>query len=382
MEAVGVESAARRKKPKRKVKTKPIAAVRAGSRSTISSLKVARKVTSRFHALTQEEARVRANASLSRAEREAKLSEVQRELAEMGGREAYQDASLATTSEFRTSRFVFQQITRLGLRPASGEAPLRVFEVGAINPQLLVCPWLKVRAIDLISRDRRIEEVDFFAVPPAAAFDAVVCAMVINCVPEARQRGEMLVRMNLHLDRVGPGLLFLMLPRRCVFESPYMTEALFFRALTVAGFEVFERRETPKILLLGLRRSKTAPFVARLARLLDLPVVADADADEADGRPSADESRWASEVVAHFPHPPRVVAPSVRGAGDVTQFAISFGPGVARSTSGLREAEEDEEGGEGGGRGGGAVRKRKERVGGGDGRERAPKRERSGRGDE
>jgi hypothetical protein len=56
--------------------------------------------------------------------------------------------------------------------------PLRVLEVGAINPQLSRCPWLDVRAIDIRSQHPLIEEVDLFDLPPRQEYDVVVSSMV------------------------------------------------------------------------------------------------------------------------------------------------------------------------------------------------------------
>jgi hypothetical protein len=75
-----------------------------------------------------------------------------------------QEASALSTKHFRSSRYVFKMVSRFGLRPGKGQPPLRVLEVGAVNAQLAVCPWMHVRAIDLMSRDPRIEARDFFDV--------------------------------------------------------------------------------------------------------------------------------------------------------------------------------------------------------------------------
>ncbi len=48
----------------------------------------------------------------------------------MGGRQAYQSASLLSVSFHNTSKWVTQQLDgRMGLRPGKGERPLRVLEV-------------------------------------------------------------------------------------------------------------------------------------------------------------------------------------------------------------------------------------------------------------
>lgn len=42
---------------------------------------------------------------------------------------------------------------------------VQVLEIGAVNGQLAVSKWMKVRAIDLLSRDTKVEQKDFFHVP-------------------------------------------------------------------------------------------------------------------------------------------------------------------------------------------------------------------------
>ena len=124
----------------------------------VTSLKLARKLTSRFHTLLAQQDAAPAAAPAAAA--------VEAEIAAMGGREAYQAASALATSAFRSSRFVFKQLVRWGLQPRRGEPPLRVLEIGAVNAQLVVCPWMRVRAIDLLSREAAAVEVkDFFDVP-------------------------------------------------------------------------------------------------------------------------------------------------------------------------------------------------------------------------
>jgi hypothetical protein len=131
-------------------------APKAGARP-VTSLKLARKITSAYHSLLYARARARGDAP--------RLAALAGELAALGGLETYQAASALSTSAFRSSRWIFKQLTAHGLQPARGALPLRVLELGATNAQLAVCPWLRVRAIDLMSRDPAVEAKDFFDVP-------------------------------------------------------------------------------------------------------------------------------------------------------------------------------------------------------------------------
>lgn len=108
-----------------------------------------------------------------------------------------------------------------------------------MNAQLLSVPWLSVRAIDLRPCLPSIEQADFLTLQPSAEFDVVVCAMVLNCVPTATDRGSMLLKMRAHLRHSGHA--FIVIPLRCLTNSPFMTTAYFQQALAAAGFQVGDK---------------------------------------------------------------------------------------------------------------------------------------------
>ena len=114
--------------------------------------------------------------------------------------------------------------------------PRDCLQIGAVNAQLLSIPWLSVRAIDLRPCLPSIEQADFLQLRPAGAFDIVVCAMVLNCVPTAVDRGNMLLKMRGHLQQGGHA--FIVIPLRCLNDSPYMTAKYFEDALAAAGLQV------------------------------------------------------------------------------------------------------------------------------------------------
>lgn len=202
--------AATKQQSGRKRQTK-VRAIAAGSQSRGT----ARKATAEFHALLhQEEELLKAGAEAASSQA---LSAVRAKIQAMGGRRAYQDASRLNTREFRSSRLVTSTLSRLGLRPSSGQGRLKVLEIGAINPDLQRCRWMETRAIDVLATAPGVEERDFFTlVPPALAagrtsgsavgvpsasaagiaadgpFDVVVCSMVLNCVTQPAARGRML----------------------------------------------------------------------------------------------------------------------------------------------------------------------------------------------
>lgn len=120
-------------------------------------------------------------------------------------------------------------------------------QVGAINTSLLDCPWLEVTAIDLLARHERIRQQDFFSLSKTLRFDAIVSSMVLNSVPSARFRGEMLRRFHGYLQQ-DSGHLFLMLPRSCLTHSRRLTlQGFKERVLPHFGFRVAKEHATPKV---------------------------------------------------------------------------------------------------------------------------------------
>ncbi|KAG1709555.1 hypothetical protein DVH05_020205 [Phytophthora capsici] len=256
--STGVKGATKQaKKAKKSRKPLHIAPPRMKSR------RKARQVTTNFHRLTHELDRLKQQKptdTQAQEHRNERITEINSQLQELGGRQAYQDASILNTSFHRTSKWVFQLLTRFELRPKAKQQPLRLLEVGAINTQLLSCPWLNVRAIDLNSRHERIEQRDFFSLKPTGEFQVVVSSMVINCVPGADKRGEMLRLYRDHLKEGG--LLFLMLPLLCLRHSKFMTYARFTKILEAVGFKVRETKDSPKVAFFCLERVETVDEAA------------------------------------------------------------------------------------------------------------------------
>lgn len=89
------------------------------------------------------------------------------------------------------------------------------------------------------------------------------CSMVINCVPTAKRRGEMLVGYRKHL-RLG-GHLFLMLPLLCLTKSTQVTRASFAETLTKAGFQIRASRDSPKVAFFC---ATAAPLEAEVPRAM------------------------------------------------------------------------------------------------------------------
>jgi len=178
--------------------------------------------------------------------------QLRRELDDLGGRQAYQEASVLTTTRHRTCKWVFAMITRLGLRPGKQSPPLSLLEVGAVNTQLMSVPWLAVRAIDIQAQHPKIDQVDFFDLEPASTYDVVVLSMVLNCVPSPFKRGRMLALAKRHL-KLG-GHFFLMIPRRCLENSPFCTSNFLEQLLFALGLKVLKLKRSPKVVFVCAKR--------------------------------------------------------------------------------------------------------------------------------
>jgi len=166
-----------------------------------------------------------------------------------------QEASAVSTAHFNSSKYVFSTLTKFGLRPKKGAGKLPVLEIGAINTQLLSCPWMDTLAIDIQSRHPDILEQDFLDMPlpeEVGSYGAIVCSMVLNCVVSPRDRGYMLQHAWEHLR--PQGALLVGLPRRCVLASAYTSAGRWLAVLRCCGFQVLHIRQTPKLLFFTLRR--------------------------------------------------------------------------------------------------------------------------------
>lgn len=252
----------------------------------LMSRKRARRVTTAFHKLTRQRQAADDDPSA--------VQEIDMQLQAMGGRKEYQKASQVSTMFHSTSRWVLGHLSRngwlYGIREADETAsnnetasrkakkkkirrPTRLLEIGAINTELLDAgdsskrhdagsgsstqPRLAVRAIDLHCMDRRIEKADFLKIPVndvivTQRYDVLVCSMVLNCVPTARARGDMVCRLY-HFLRPR-GLCFVTIPRTCLALSPYMDKAHFVELLTGVGLEILETKESPKIAFFVCKR--------------------------------------------------------------------------------------------------------------------------------
>lgn len=269
----------------------------------MKSLKRARRVTSEFHRIQREMVSNESPAAWKDSSAAAKAKKhklLELELRELGGRQAYQEASVLTTGRHRTCKWIFSVVTKLGLRPTKNQSPLKLLEVGAVNTQLLSVPWLDVRAIDIKAQHPRIEQIDFFDLKPKCCYDAVVLSMVLNCVSTPLKRGRMLSLVRDHL--LPGGYLFLMIPRRCIENSPYCSFSIISEALSIVGLKVVETKLSPKVAFFCAQRMRAS--------------------HEASGDIT---SNFRVTLMKRFADPPRPLVKNTEGKKD--DFAVCFGSG-------------------------------------------------------
>ncbi|KAF1915347.1 putative methyltransferase-domain-containing protein [Ampelomyces quisqualis] len=129
---------------------------------------------------------------------------------------------------------------------------LQCLEVGALSPSNEISKFpgeIHMTRIDLNSQDPSIEKQDLMERRLPASdeerFDIISLSLVLNYVPDATGRGDMLRRITKFLrpikgenevtPTIGP-FLFLVLPLPCVDNSRYLDEPLLLQIMSNLGF--------------------------------------------------------------------------------------------------------------------------------------------------
>lgn len=196
------------------------------------------------------------------------------EIEENGGIELYQAASKQGQSKDRggDSSKVLVEWIRHNLKSTqkqtednegSSPSPYRCLEVGALSMENEISKFprqIAMTRIDLNSQGPGIEKQDFMKRPLPTnedeSFDIISLSLVLNYVPDAPERGEMLKRVTQffrtsyteqgHLRAKMP-LLFFVLPLPCVENSRYLDETLLLQIMSSLGFVLVNRKSTPKL---------------------------------------------------------------------------------------------------------------------------------------
>ncbi|KAJ2609001.1 25S rRNA (adenine2142-N1)-methyltransferase [Coemansia sp. RSA 1365] len=242
-----------------------------------------RRRINHFHTLIKEYSQLGAKRhELTNAQKisevELRIEEVAREMAQMGGLDWYQKASLLGQSKQRggdTSRWLVPKLRELKLHQRSQK--LRLLDVGALSclNYARERAWIDAVPIDLNSQEPGIIEQDFLdividrksgtpvllesnALDDADAdndtdiphhfetlFDVVCLSLVVNFIGDATRRGDMLRKASQLL--VSGGYLFFVLPRACVTNSRYLDDERLQTIMQHLGFEQLFIHHTPKL---------------------------------------------------------------------------------------------------------------------------------------
>ncbi|KAJ1868417.1 25S rRNA (adenine2142-N1)-methyltransferase [Coemansia sp. RSA 989] len=208
-----------------------------------------RRRINRFHTLIKEYSKLAARKPQTSdpeqlQQLDLQCASISQEMAQMGGLDWYQKASLLGQSKQRggdTSRWLIPKLQGLQLHQRPGK--LRLLDVGALSCNYKE-KWIDPLPIDLNSQAPGIMQQDFLDIPQAnftgkqkafeRPFDVVCLSLVVNFVGDPVKRGDMLRKAAQLL--VPQGYLFLVLPLACVSNSRYMNDERLLEIAKYLGF--------------------------------------------------------------------------------------------------------------------------------------------------
>lgn len=200
---------------------------------------------------------------------EKKAEAIRAQINAHGGLESYQLASTLGQSSDRggdSSKLLVEWLKPDFDQARAGKRNLRLLEVGALSTKnaISAVDCVDMRRIDLKSRQEGIEEMDFMKlrVPleEAEKYDVISLSLVLNYVPSASGRGDMLRRTVdfLRVSRYAVDdedachgsfipCVFLVLPLPCVSNSRYMDYNRLEEIMGSLGYRVVQRKKTTKL---------------------------------------------------------------------------------------------------------------------------------------
>ncbi|KAJ5169134.1 25S rRNA (adenine(2142)-N(1))-methyltransferase [Penicillium canariense] len=204
---------------------------------------------------------LKARAQAEKAGDEAKVSSINAQIQANGGLESYQTASKLGQSMDRggdSSKLLIDWIKPQLDQWEPSFPKLRVLEVGALSTKNACSrtPSLEVTRIDLNSQEPGILKQDFMKRPLPSSeeerFNIISLSLVLNYVPDATGRGDMLKRCVQFLTSQCSisfvPTLFFVLPVACVDNSRYVTEKRLLDILASLGFHLVQSKRTNKLI--------------------------------------------------------------------------------------------------------------------------------------
>ncbi|KAI6043032.1 putative methyltransferase-domain-containing protein [Pisolithus marmoratus] len=232
--------------PKARKKKVPITSDGRDIASSSSNPHTTRTIIRRFHLLLKKQEQLEHNAVTTSDA--AELKKVNEEIASMGGLAAYQRMSSIGQGTDRgggSERVLIKWLADMGLSQRDSTPKLRLLEVGALKPDNYAScsSWISATPIDLRSRHPAIREQNFLAMEAnenREKWDILSLSLVVNFVPEPRDRGRMFCLAHTFLRESG--LLFLVLPLPCVENSRYLSFEHLQSLMTTIGFREVEKK--------------------------------------------------------------------------------------------------------------------------------------------
>lgn len=208
------------------------------------------------------------------------IGELKQRINDLGGLKSYQLASAQGQSNERggdSSIVLMEWLQHHKSTLASLNSKIRLLEIGALSTKNACSKsgLFKIERIDLYSQSEGIIQQDFMERPlprfEKDQFDIISLSLVLNFVPSAADRGEMLKRTCQFLDTRAPRTmpaslhdnfpaLFLVLPAACITNSRYMNEERLTVMMASLGYVSLKRKQTAKLIYyLWILRDKPMP---------------------------------------------------------------------------------------------------------------------------
>ncbi|EXV00025.1 DUF3321 domain protein [Metarhizium robertsii] len=222
------------------------------------SRKASRNFINKHHQLEK-----RQRQAIAQGDKEAEAA-ISAEISDMGGLNRYQQASLQGQSNERggdTSKILLEMLP-VDLIKKANRRP-RMLEVGSLSTRNACSNsrLFDMVHIDLNSQEPGILKQDFMTLPlpeeSAEEFDIISLSLVLNFVPEAEGRGQMLFRTLLFLRQPADTVqkpnddpfpsLFLVLPRSCVDNSRYFSDKKLGSLMGALGYTMRRSKKTQKL---------------------------------------------------------------------------------------------------------------------------------------
>ncbi|KAI1457726.1 putative methyltransferase-domain-containing protein [Annulohypoxylon moriforme] len=275
---------------KKKGRTKNLAAGRPPTTRKPKSIsrKATKALINSHHLLEKKKSQ-----AIAKGDRAAEAA-IDNEIAALGGIEKYQQASLQGQRLDRggdSSHVLMEWIKPNSSIPissagTSAETRWRMLEVGALSTTNMCSRsgLFDVERIDLNSQSDGIIQQDFMKRPlpkdDSERFDIISLSLVLNFVPDAIGRGEMLLRTLDFLKQpntdCSSGLhdlfpsLFMVLPAPCVTNSRYMNESHMETIMNTLGYVKAKSKVTQRLVYYLWVRKSLIPLSSATFKKVEL----------------------------------------------------------------------------------------------------------------